>query len=86
MELKRQLQYKSGERGENLPVSRLEQGRELCLEYVDGDRSLVGAGVIEQNDRRGMLTSQIFSDLLLQLVHKLSKIKLVRRITYSKKS
>ena len=44
----------------------------------------MGAGVIEQNNRRGMLTSQIFSDSLLEFVHKLSELDLVRRITYSK--
>ena len=65
MELKRQLQHKSGSRGNNLPISRLEQGRELCLEYVSGDRRLVGARVIEQNNRRWVLTSQILSHSLL---------------------
>ena len=86
MELKRQLQHKSGSRGGSLPVGWLEQGRELRLENVDGDRSLVGAGVIEQNNRRRMLTSQIFSHSLLELVHKLSELDLIRRITCSKSS
>ena len=44
----------------------------------------MGAGIIEQNNWRGMLTSQIFSDSLLELIHKLSELDLVGRITCSK--
>ena len=84
MELKRQLHQLIRLKRLNLPIGRLEQRRELRLEDVSGDRCLVGAGVIEQNNRRGMLTSQIFSDSLLEFVHKLSELDLVRRITYSK--
>ena len=84
MELKRQLHQLIRLKRLNLPIGRLEQRRELRLEDVGGDRCLVGAGVIEQNNRRGMLTSQIFSDSLLEFVHKLSELDLVRRITYSK--
>ena len=46
----------------------------------------MGAGVIEQNNRRGVLTSQIFSDSLLELIHKLSELDLVRRITCKKRA
>ena len=84
MELKRQLHQLIRLKRLNLPIGRLKQRRELRLEDVGGDRCLVGAGVIEQNNRRGMLTSQIFSDSLLEFVHKLSELDLVRRITYSK--